>query len=368
MFVSPYSEFVGEKVQIVTETLLEVKNLSVSFQIHGGEVQAVRGVSLTVHRGETLAIVGESGSGKSVTAQSLMRLTSGSVKSGEILFEGRDLLRLSKREMLDVRGKDIAMIFQDPMTALNPTMTVGKQIVEMIQRHLHWSSSKAWKRAVELLHLVGIPQPEVRAKQYPHMFSGGMRQRAVIAMAIAAEPKLLIADEPTTALDVTIQAQILDLLNDLKKKFNMSMIFITHDLGVVARVADHVAVMYGGKVVESGNVVSVFKHPQHPYTWGLLNARPHINQSVREPLLSIPGSPPDLFAPPKGCPFVTRCAYAMKICELEMPSLTPVGDHERLKDGAHQSACWLLDERAPKVDVPFIEGGDDKHERTVSQH
>ncbi|MCY8131270.1 oligopeptide ABC transporter ATP-binding protein OppD, partial [Bacillus spizizenii] len=257
--------------------LLEVKDLAISFKTYGGEVQAIRGVNFHLDKGETLAIVGESGSGKSVTSQAIMKLIPmppGYFKRGEILFEGKDLVPLSEKEMQNVRGKEIGMIFQDPMTSLNPTMKVGKQITEVLFKHEKISKEAAKKRAVELLELVGIPMPEKRVNQFPHEFSGGMRQRVVIAMALAANPKLLIADEPTTALDVTIQAQILELMKDLQKKIDTSIIFITHDLGVVANVADRVAVMYAGQIVETGTVDEIFYDPRHPYTWGLLASMP----------------------------------------------------------------------------------------------
>lgn len=282
--------------------LLEVKDLAISFKTYGGEVQAIRGVNFHLDKGETLAIVGESGSGKSVTSQAIMKLIPmppGYFKRGEILFEGKDLVPLSEKEMQNVRGKEIGMIFQDPMTSLNPTMKVGKQITEVLFKHEKISKEAAKKRAVELLELVGIPMPEKRVNQFPHEFSGGMRQRVVIAMALAANPKLLIADEPTTALDVTIQAQILELMKDLQKKIDTSIIFITHDLGVVANVADRVAVMYAGQIVETGTVDEIFYDPRHPYTWGLLASMPTLESSGEEELTAIPGTPPDLTNPPK---------------------------------------------------------------------
>ncbi len=296
--------------------LLEVKDLAISFKTYGGEVQAIRGVNFHLDKGETLAIVGESGSGKSVTSQAIMKLIPmppGYFKRGEILFEGKDLVPLSEKEMQNVRGKEIGMIFQDPMTSLNPTMKVGKQITEVLFKHEKISKEAAKKRAVELLELVGIPMPEKRVNQFPHEFSGGMRQRVVIAMALAANPKLLIADEPTTALDVTIQAQILELMKDLQKKIDTSIIFITHDLGVVANVADRVAVMYAGQIVETGTVDEIFYDPRHPYTWGLLASMPTLESSGEEELTAIPGTPPDLTNPPKGDAFALRSPYAMKI-------------------------------------------------------
>lgn len=289
--------------------LLEVKDLAISFKTYGGEVQAIRGVNFHLDKGETLAIVGESGSGKSVTSQAIMKLIPmppGYFKRGEILFEGKDLVPLSEKEMQNVRGKEIGMIFQDPMTSLNPTMKVGKQITEVLFKHEKISKEAAKKRAVELLELVGIPMPEKRVNQFPHEFSGGMRQRVVIAMALAANPKLLIADEPTTALDVTIQAQILELMKDLQKKIDTSIIFITHDLGVVANVADRVAVMYAGQIVETGTVDEIFYDPRHPYTWGLLASMPTLESSGEEELTAIPGTPPDLTNPPKGDAFALR--------------------------------------------------------------
>lgn len=329
------------------EKLLEVKDLQVSFQTYGGEVQAVRGVNFHVNKGETLAIVGESGSGKSVTSQSIMKLIPmppGIIKEGSIMFQGDDLVKKSDKEMEKIRGKDISMIFQDPMTSLNPTMKIGKQITEGLIKHHKVSAEEAKKRALELLELVGIPYPERRLTQYPHEFSGGMRQRAMIALALASDPKLIIADEPTTALDVTIQAQILELMKDLQKKMDTSIIFITHDLGVVANIADRVAVMYAGKIVETGTVDEVFYNPQHPYTWGLLASMPSL-EAEEEELQAIPGSPPDLTNPPKGDAFAARNSYAMKIDFEKEPPLFKITD-------THYAATWLLHEDAPKVEPP----------------
>ncbi|RAK17041.1 oligopeptide transport system ATP-binding protein [Anoxybacillus vitaminiphilus] len=330
------------------EKLLEVKDLEVSFQTYGGEVQAVRGVSFHLNKGETLAIVGESGSGKSVTSQTIMRLIPtppGKIKNGQIIFNGEDLVKKTDKEMEQIRGKDIGMIFQDPMTSLNPTMKVGQQIMEVLMKHLKMSKSAAKERAIELLRLVGIPMPEKRVNQYPHEFSGGMRQRAMIAVALASNPKLLIADEPTTALDVTIQAQILELMKDLQKKTGTSIIFITHDLGVVANVADRVAVMYAGKIVEMGTVDEIFYDPRHPYTWGLLASMPSLDSDDKAELAAIPGSPPDLTNPPKGDAFAPRNPYAMKIdFELEPPMF-------KISD-THYAATWLLHPDAPKVEPP----------------
>lgn len=327
--------------------LLEVNNLQVSFDTYAGTVQAVRGVTFDLKKGETLAIVGESGSGKSVTSKALMGLIPnppGRISGGEILFDGRDITKLTDKEMQSVRGKEIAMIFQDPMTSLNPTMTVGKQVMEGLIKHQKMSTADARNRAVELLNLVGIPNPEARVKQYPHQFSGGMRQRVVIAIALACNPKLLIADEPTTALDVTIQAQILELMKKIQKKMESSIIFITHDLGVVANVADRVAVMYAGKIVEIGTVDDIFYNPKHPYTWGLLTSMPSMD-SDEEELIAIPGSPPDLLKPPVGDAFAARNPRALKI-DFEMePPMFKVSD-------THYAATWLLHEGAPKVEMP----------------
>ncbi|KJL05085.1 ABC transporter ATP-binding protein [Priestia aryabhattai] len=328
--------------------LLEVKNLAVSFKTYGGEVQAVRGVNFHLNKGETLAIVGESGSGKSVTSQTIMRLIPmppGRIKSGEMLFDGIDLAKKTDKEMEAIRGKDIGMIFQDPMTSLNPTMKVGAQIGEVVIKHSKVSKAEAKKRAVELLTLVGIPFPEQRVNQYPHEFSGGMRQRVVIAMALASNPKLLIADEPTTALDVTIQAQILELMKDIQKKTDTSIIFITHDLGVVANVADRVAVMYAGQIVETGTVDEVFYDPQHPYTWGLLASMPSLDNEAEEELAAIPGTPPDLTNPPKGDAFAARNPYAMKIDFEQEPPMFKISD-------THYAKTWLLHPDAPKVEPP----------------
>ncbi|WP_459500739.1 ABC transporter ATP-binding protein [Bacillus sp. C1] len=329
------------------KTLLEVKDLQVSFDTHAGEVQAVRGVTFDLKKGETLAIVGESGSGKSVTSKALMGLIPnppGRIKNGEIVFDGRDLTKLAEKEMQQVRGKEIAMIFQDPMTSLNPTMTIGNQIMEGLIKHQGMKKVDARKVALELLDLVGIPNPEARLKQYPHQFSGGMRQRVVIAMALACNPKLLIADEPTTALDVTIQAQILELMKDIQQKTEAAIIFITHDLGVVANVADRVAVMYAGKIVEIGTVDEIFYNPKHPYTWGLIASMPSLD-GLEEELYAIPGTPPDLLKPPKGDAFAPRNPQALKI-DFEMePPLFKVSD-------THYAATWLLHEQAPEVKPP----------------
>lgn len=332
------------------EKLLEVKNLCINFGTYGGEVKAVRGVTFDLHKGETLAIVGESGSGKSVACKTIMRILSsnGYIKDGQILFDGKDLTKISEKDMEKVRGKDIAMIFQDPMTSLNPTMTIGKQIMEPIIKHQGFSKEDARKRAIELIELVGISDAEKRFKQYPHQFSGGMRQRIVIAISLACNPKVLIADEPTTALDVTIQAQILELIKDLQEKTGVAVIFITHDLGVVANMADRVAVMYAGKIIEYGTSDDIFYDPKHPYTWGLLGSMPTLDIGDND-LYNIPGTPPDLMDPPKGDAFALRSAYAMKIDHLAEPPMFKVSD-------THYAATWLLHPLAPKIERPVNVG------------
>ena len=329
----------------MSETILSIENLRIHFETFAGEVQAIRGVNLKLEKGETLALVGESGSGKSVTAKSIMKLLSNNavVKEGTIIFKGENILEKSERDMQSIRGKKIAMIFQDPMTSLDPTMKIGKQITEVIIKHEKASKEEANKRAEELLELVGIPNPKERMKQYPHQFSGGQRQRIVIAIALACNPDVLIADEPTTALDVTIQAQILELLKELQQQFQMAIIFITHDLGVVANVADRVAVMYAGKVVEVGTADEVFYNPQHPYTWGLLRSMPTLHTG--DTLYAIPGSPPDLLDPPVGDAFALRSDVALEIDRVKEPPMFEVSP-------THFAATWLLDPRAPKVPVP----------------
>jgi oligopeptide transport system ATP-binding protein len=319
------------------KTILEVQDLNVSFDVYGGEVQAVRGVNFTVGEGEAVAIVGESGSGKSVTAQTIMRLIPtppGKIKSGSVRFDGQDLLTLSEKDMQKVRGNKIGMIFQDPMTSLNPTMTIGNQIMEGLMKHEKLSRSAAKMRAIELLSMVGIPNPATRIKQYPHHFSGGMRQRVMIAIALACNPSLLIADEPTTALDVTIQAQILRLMKDLQQKTKTSIILITHDLGIVADVCDRVIVMYAGQIVETGTKWEIFRNPQHPYTKGLLRSLPRLDQKKGEPLVPIFGTPPDLIQPPQGCGFCSRCESAMRICETDSPQTSVLSDTQTVR-------CWL---------------------------
>ena len=329
----------------MSETILSIENLRIHFETFAGEVQAIRGVNLKLQKGETLALVGESGSGKSVTAKSVMKLLSNNavVKEGTITFKGENILEKSERDMQSIRGKEIAMVFQDPMTSLDPTMKIGKQITEVIIKHEKVSKEEANKRAEELLELVGIPNAKERMKQYPHQFSGGQRQRIVIAIALACNPDVLIADEPTTALDVTIQAQILELLKELQQQFQMAIIFITHDLGVVANVADRVAVMYAGKVVEVGTAEEVFYNPQHPYTWGLLRSMPTLHTG--DTLYAIPGSPPDLLDPPIGDAFALRSDVALEIDRVKEPPMFEVSP-------THFAATWLLDPRAPKVPVP----------------
>lgn len=334
------------------EKLLEVKDLRVSYHTYAGEVQSVRGVSFDVNRGETVAVVGESGCGKSVTAKSIMRLIQtppAEIKEGsQILFDGEDVLKFSEKRLCAFRGGEAAMVFQDALAALNPTMTVGNQIIENLRHHTKMSRKAAKARAVELLRMVGIPQPESRVDQYPHEFSGGMRQRVMIAIAFACGPKLLIADEPTTALDVTIQAQIIDLIKDLQKKNNTSVILITHDLGVVANIADQIVVMYAGQIVERGSSAEVFHHPRHPYTNALLEAVPRLDLENKQELASIEGTPPDLIAPPKGCPFCTRCKYCMEVCCTEQPPVLEFGD-------GHQASCWLYGLEMPCADAPFTQ-------------
>ena len=322
--------------------LLSVRNLKTSFFTHVGEVKAVRGISFDVNEGEVLGIVGESGSGKSVTSLSIMGLLQypGRVVDGEILLNGEDILTYSKNQMRRVRGKEIAMIFQDPMTSLNPVYTIGNQIMEMILEHEKMTKREASARAIEMLKLVGIPAAEKRIDSYPHEFSGGMRQRVMIALALSCNPKLLIADEPTTALDVTIQAQILSLIKSLNKQFGMTTMLITHDLGVVATVCDKVAVMYGGLIMEYGTADEIFYHPRHPYTMGLLGSIPHVDGGEKRRLIPIDGTPPDLINPPKGCPFSTRCKYCMNVCTREQPPY--------FSEDKHRTMCWMLDADAPK--------------------
>ncbi len=317
--------------------LLEIRNLTVQFDTLDGVVHAVNGISYTLEEGNTLGIVGESGCGKSVSVLAAMRLIPqppGRIAAGQILYQGQDLLTLSEAEMQRIRGKEIAMVFQDPMTAFNPVLTIGRQITEALTLHLGMSQEAAARRAIELLDMVGIPQPDERIRDYPHQFSGGMRQRAMIAMALACTPNLLIADEPTTALDVTIQAQILDLVKDLRDRLKMAIIWITHDLGIVAGLAERVLVMYAGFIVEKASVDDIYARPLHPYTLALLKSVPRVDRSSHEKLATIPGMPPDLLRLPSGCPFVPRCTFAVERCRHENPSLTRVAPD-------HEVACWV---------------------------
>lgn len=331
--------------------LLEVKNLTTSFKTAQGKVQAVRDVSFSLDEGEVLGIVGESGSGKSQTMYTIMGLlaSNGVVENGEIIFNGEHIepsafksRKEYEKKMRSLRGSEIAMIFQDPMTFLNPTLRIETQLIEPLMNHTKMSKKEARERALELMRFVGIPSPEKRIKQYPFEFSGGMRQRIVIAIALTCNPKVIIADEPTTALDVTIQAQVLELIDNLRKETNAAIVMITHDLGVIAKLCDKVGIMYGGKLVETGTDKEIFYEPKHPYTKGLLNciANPEDDDNERE-LQPIPGSPPDLLNPPKGCPFVDRCGKAMKVCKLYMPE-------EKTFTDSHMSKCWLNDERGAK--------------------
>jgi oligopeptide transport system ATP-binding protein len=318
-------------------SLLEIKDLRVSFHTDDGIVHAVNGVSYSLEKGEVLGIVGESGCGKSVHALSIMRLIPippGDIYGGEVLFNGKDLLKLQLDELRQVRGGQIAMVFQDPMTSLNPAYTVGFQIMEALTLHKKMDQNQARDRSAELLSLVGIPDARRRLDDYPHQFSGGMRQRAMIAMALSCEPSLLIADEPTTALDVTIQAQIVDLVKRLQRDYGMAVMWITHDLGVVAELAHKINVMYAGYIVERGHVKDIFKRTRHPYTLGLLGSLPRLDEAPGTKLISIPGLPPNLVALPKGCPFVARCNYVSDLCLESMPPLEDTGDPD------HQVACW----------------------------
>jgi oligopeptide transport system ATP-binding protein len=337
------------------EKILEVKDLRVSFHTYAGEVQAVRGISFYLKKGETLAVVGESGCGKTVTSKSLMRLIPeppGEIKEGsKILFDGKDISKMSEKELRQLRGSDISMIFQDPMTSLNPTMTIGKQIAESLIIHRGMSKTEAMNEAIKMLELVNIPDASTRAHQYPHEFSGGMRQRAMIAIALACNPKILIADEPTTALDVTIQAQIMELIADLQEKLGTAVILVTHDLGVVADVADRIQVMYAGQIIEHGTIDEIFKNPQHPYTWALLQSVPRLDTKNKGKLYSLQGTPPDLLKPPVGCSFAARCEYAMQICREEMPEVTTLSEN-------HEVCCWLKHSMAPKVGIPEALRGD----------
>ncbi|MDO4484111.1 MAG: ABC transporter ATP-binding protein [Clostridia bacterium] len=331
------------------EHILEVRDLQTSFLTSTGEVKAVRGISFDIGKGESVGIVGESGSGKSVTSLSVMQLLAGTgrITGGSVKLNGEELIGKSKKEMRAIRGKQVAMIFQDPMTSLNPLLTVGDQVGEMLWAHdKNITKEDKKKRVIELFNLVRIPEPEKRYNCYPHEFSGGMRQRVMIAMALACKPDLLIADEPTTALDVSIQDQILKLMRSIQQEMGMSIMFITHDLGVVAELCSRVLVMYGGLVMEEASIFDVFENPCHPYTMGLIASIPDINQDKNKLLQPIPGSPPDMVNPPKGCPFAPRCPYACRICLEELPPVMEVAE-------GHKSRCWLLDKDAPAKDNPF---------------
>jgi len=321
------------------KALLEIKNLHVEFSTYGGKVKAVRGVNLNIERGECIAVVGESGCGKTVTAKSILGLLphpQAKISSGEIIFNNTDLLKLSEKEIQKIRGNRISMVFQDPMTSLNPTMTIGRQISEVLLKHQKISKAEAKEKTIEFLRTVHIANPERRYKEYPDSLSGGLRQRVVIAIAMCLNPELILADEPTTALDVTIQAQILDLMRELQGKFNAAIMLITHDLGIVANMARRVLVFYAGQIIEEGLCDDIFYSPGHPYTWGLLNSIPKINADDNESLASIEGAPPDLFAPPSGCAFAVRCDYAMNLCAEKEPPMIAMDSV-----GAHCSKCWL---------------------------
>ena len=336
------------------EAILSVKDLVVKFSLRGQELTALRGVSMELYKGESLAIVGESGSGKSVFCKSFIGMLdkNGWVESGEIWYNGTDIAKYKKDEdWIKIRGKEIAIVFQDPMTSLNPLQTVGTQIREALELHQGLKGVAAQEKAIEILSDVGILEPEKRVKDYPHQFSGGMRQRVVIAIAIACNPKILICDEPTTALDVTIQAQILELMKQLQKKLGMAIIMITHDLGVVADMADEIIVMYAGKIVEKGSNEEIFYNPRHPYTWALMNSVPRLDLDNKEQLVTIEGTIPDMIHPPKGCAFCSRCPYAMNICAEYSPETIEL-------KGGHQVACWLTDPRADVSGVPFHTGGE----------
>lgn len=344
----------------MTEKVLDVKNLKIDFHTYAGEVKAIRDVSFHLNKGETLAIVGESGSGKSVTTRSIIGLLAQNAKivGGEINFRGKNLLDDTEKDWRQIRGNEIAMIFQDPMTSLDPTMKIGQQIAEPLIKHKGASKKEAWAKALEMMKAVGIPNAEKRINEYPHQFSGGMRQRIVIAIALICEPEILLADEPTTALDVTVQAEILDLMKDLQKRVKTSIIFITHDLGVVAGMADRVAVMYAGEILEYGTVDEIFYNPQHPYTWGLINSMPTLDS---EELDSIPGTPPDLLDPPKGDPFAPRNKYALRIDAEQKPPYFKVSD-------THYAATWLLHPNAPKVTPPLeIQRRQRKYQQMMAQ-
>ena len=332
------------------DIILDIRDLKVEFDTYGGVVQAVRGVNYKVRRGKTLAVVGESGCGKSVTVQAIMGLIPrppGRIVSGQAFLNGKDILNISEKEARQYRGRDIGMIFQDPMTSLNPTMKIGTQISETLRLHKGLNKDAAWKEAVKLMDMTKIPEAAKRANQYPFEFSGGMLQRVMIAMAVACQPQVLIADEPTTALDVTIQDQVLEIMKDLQAEVGMSIVLITHDLGVVARMADDVAVMYAGQVIESGPVDDIFYKSSHPYTVGLRQAMPDTDPESHKVLTPIDGSPPDLFHPPKGCSYAARCPHAMQLCQDKLPDSFDIG-HQ------HHRLCWLQHEKAPQVNEELL--------------
>ncbi len=339
----------------MSNTLVDVKNLSVSYFTYAGEVQSVRDISFSVEKGKTTALVGESGCGKSVTSKSLMGLIErpGKIKEGsQILYNGKDILGFTEKEWQAFRGQECSMIFQDALVSLNPTMKIGKQIIENLDNHNseNLTMGQMRQKAIEMLDLVGIPDSEACLEKYPHELSGGMRQRVMIATAMITNPSLLIADEPTTALDVTIQAQILELMKELQKKLGMAIIMITHDLGVVADMTDEIIVMYAGKIVETGKNEDIFYDPRHPYTWALMNSVPRLDLDNKEELVTIEGTIPDMIHPPKGCAFCSRCPYAMNVCAEYAPEVTDLGN-------GHQVACWLNDPRADVSGVPFRTGG-----------
>ena len=339
-------------------TLVNIKDLSVSYFTYAGEVQSVRGVTFDIERGKTTAIVGESGCGKSVTSKSLMGLIEkpGVIKQGsQILYEGKSILDFTNKEWYAFRGRECSMIFQDALVSLNPTMMVGKQIMENLKNHNdeNLTQQQIQHKAQEMLELVGIPDAQACMHKYPHELSGGMRQRVMIATALITSPKLLIADEPTTSLDVTIQAQILELMKQLQQKMGMAIIMITHDLGVVADMADEIVVMYAGKIVEKGSSDDIFYHPHHPYTWALMNSVPRLDLDNKKELVTIEGSIPDMIHPPKGCAFCSRCPYAMNVCAEHEPQIQQIGGEH----GNHEVSCWLMDPRADRSGVPFEIGG-----------
>jgi oligopeptide/dipeptide ABC transporter ATP-binding protein len=340
------------------DCVLDVKDLKVEFDTYGGTVQAVRGVSYRVRRGKTLGVVGESGCGKSVTVQAILQLIPmppGRITSGSARLNGKEMIGMSAKDINKIRGREVGVIFQDPMSSLNPTMKIGKQIAETVRVHQNASKTEAMQKAVSLLEKTKIPEAEKRADQYPFEFSGGMLQRAIIAMSMACDPFLLVADEPTTALDVTIQAQTLEVMHELQKNFSMSIILITHDLGVIAKMAHDVAIMYAGQVIEAGPVDDIFYRSAHPYTLGLRHAMPTNIEGSSRKLQPIDGSPPDLFKPPKGCGYFARCPYAMGLCENQMPQEFTIG-------GEHYARCWLQHKDAPKVDDELFQIG---HTETV---